>query len=260
MGSATPVLKIFVPYFGARCGTIHDCLCLVERHLLNVYRYPGFSELMFGFRAIGLLDNSTPTRLQDWSELVPKSLEVRLGRSLPKDESSTISAIRDVLPTGSPEDLICALRWFSLLPPLGPQKTPVLPHVPGHQTTSLDAFASLLADRLRYQPGERDMVVLSHEIVASSQDSSQSEVHTSSLIAVGDSKASAMARCVGLPVAIAALHVLDGGVKLRGVHGPTDRQIYEHMLPRLEEAGLGMRESVGHKALVGQALQQRFGP
>lgn len=104
------------------------------------------------------------------------------------------------------------------------------------------------------------MVVLSHEIVASSQDSSQSEVHTSSLIAVGDSKASAMARCVGLPVAIAALHVLDGGVKLRGVHGPTDRQIYEHMLPRLEEAGLGMRESVGHKALVGQALQQRFGP
>ena len=102
------------------------------------------------------------------------------------------------------------------------------------------------------------MVVLSHELVASVPGSSQDEVHTSSLIAVGDSKASAMARCVGLPVAIAALHVLDGGVKLRGVHGPTDRQVYEHMLPRLEEAGLGMRESVGTKAPVGQALRQRY--
>ena len=226
--------------------------------MLNAHRYPGFSELMYGFRAIGLLDNNTPISVRDWSELVPKSLEVRLGRSLPSDEPSTVSAIRDVLPGGSTEDLNDALRWFSLLPSSRLQKTSALPPVPGQQTTPLDAFAFLLADRLRYSPGERDMVVLSHELVASVPGSSQNEVHTSSLIAVGDSKASAMARCVGLPVAIAALHVLDGGVKLRGVHGPTDRQVYEHMLPRLEEAGLGMRESVGIKAPVGQALRQRY--
>ena len=27
----------------------------------------------------------------------------------------------------------------------------------------LDAFAAVLADRLKYEPGQRDMVVLSHE-------------------------------------------------------------------------------------------------
>lgn len=213
---------------------------------------------MYGFRAIGLLNNSTAVQVRHWSELVLKSLEARIGGSLPSDESSLISAIRDVLPGRPTEDFINALRWFCLLPSARPQKTSALPPVPGHQTTPLDAFALLLADRLCYQPGERDMVVLSHEIVARSPESSKDEVHMSSLIAVGDSKASAMARCVGLPVALAALYVLDGGVKLRGVHGPTDRQVYEHMLPWLEEAGLGMRESVGTTARVGQALQQWY--
>ncbi|KZT63559.1 hypothetical protein DAEQUDRAFT_770505 [Daedalea quercina L-15889] len=224
-------------------------------------RYPGFSTLMHGFRATGLLDNSTTIHLSSWSELVLKSLEARLGRSLPGDESSTASAIRDVSSLQSTDDLFDALRRFSLLAPHGSQKllaSARLPPVPSGPTTPLDAFALLLADRLRYQPCERDMVVLSHELVASSPASSQAEVHTSSLIAVGDSNASAMARCVGLPVAFAALHILDGGVKLRGVHGPTDRQVYEHLLPRLDEAGLGMKETVGTRAQVGQALRRQY--
>ncbi|KAH9916537.1 Saccharopine dehydrogenase-domain-containing protein [Fomitopsis serialis] len=223
-------------------------------------RYPGFSTLMHGLRSIGLLENSTKVQFSDWTELVRKSLEVRLGRTLPGDEASVLSALRDISPSQTTEELIDALRWFSLLSPHGSRtlsSVVALPSVPS-SSTPLDAFALLLADKLKYQPHERDMVVLSHEIVASSPLSLQPEVHTSSLVAVGDAKASAMARCVGLPVAFAALHVLDGGVKLRGVHGPTDRQVYEHMLPRLDEAGLGMKESVGTRMQVGEALRRQY--
>jgi len=53
-----------------------------------------------------------------------------------------------------------------------------------------------------------------------------------------------MARTVGLPVAIAALNVLDGRVAIRGVAGPTDSSIYRPVLMGLEEAGLGMKEVI----------------
>lgn len=53
-----------------------------------------------------------------------------------------------------------------------------------------------------------------------------------------------MSRCVGLPVAFAALQVLDGGVSMRGVAGPTDESVYGAVLRGLEEVGLGMKESV----------------
>jgi len=49
---------------------------------------------------------------------------------------------------------------------------------------------------------------------------------------------------VGLPVAFAALRVLDGEVLVRGVHGPEDRTIYRSVLRGLEEVGLGMKETV----------------
>jgi alpha-aminoadipic semialdehyde synthase len=92
---------------------------------------------------------------------------------------------------------------------------------------------------MRYAPGERDMVVLAHELVTAS------EVHRSTLIAYGDEQGSAMAKTVGMPVAFAALKVLDGEVTGRGVMGPTEASVYDGVLDGMEEAGLGMQESVG---------------
>ena len=133
--------------------------------------------------------------------------------------------------------------------------------MPQSVSTPLDLFALLLGKRLAYKPGERDLVVLSHEIIARSRRAPEDEeVHTASLVAYGAAGASAMARTVGLPVAFAALHVLDGGVRTRGVHGPTDREVYAHILRRLEEAGLGMKETVRPKGQtsVEESLASRW--
>jgi len=97
--------------------------------------------------------------------------------------------------------------------------------------------------QLAYKPHERDMVVLSHEIVTQRRGVPEKEVHTSSLITYGTDRASAMARTVGIPVAIAALNVLDGKIAVRGVRGPTDASIYKPVLHGLEELGLGMTET-----------------
>ena len=115
---------------------------------------------------------------------------------------------------------------------------------------ALDLFALLLAHKLRYEPHERDTVFLSHELISRSRSTDSSadaheEVHTSSLIVRGTTKHSAMALTVGLPVAFAALRILDGEIHVRGVAGPTaDVGLYRSILRDFERVGLGMRESV----------------
>jgi len=55
-----------------------------------------------------------------------------------------------------------------------------------------------------------------------------------------------MSRAVGLPVALAALRVVDGAVRVRGVIGPGDEPdvLCKGLLGDLEASGLGMRETV----------------
>lgn len=114
---------------------------------------------------------------------------------------------------------------------------------------ALDLFALLLAHKLRYEPHERDIVFLSHELISRSRTAGRhadahEEVHTSSLIVRGTTEHSAMALTVGLPVAFAALRILDGEIHVRGVAGPTaDVRLYKPILRDLETVGLGMQES-----------------
>ena len=222
--------------------------------LLLLSRYAGFSRLMDGFSKIGLLDTSATVELKDWTSLARKALEERLGTLVMSDDASMNSAIRDATQLSDIRELVDALRWFSILPPHASESIAEetetalarLPPVPLKAMAPIDFFAALLAHKLRYEPGERDLVVLQHELVVRPKGSASTaeETHTSSLVAYGSPTASAMSRCVGLPVAFAALQVLDGEVKLRGVHGPTDRVVYENVLGRLKEVGLGVTESV----------------
>ncbi|OCH83748.1 hypothetical protein OBBRIDRAFT_892143 [Obba rivulosa] len=224
--------------------------------LRGTLRYPGFCRLMGMFKAIGLFESQVPIQISDWSSLARRALEHRLGTLVMDDAASIRSAFADLIPDASDrETLLEALHWLSLVPPAvvshvsdtaqgvsGP-----LPPLPARGTAPIDLFAALLAHKLRFRPAERDLVVLSHEVVtrpALAASGADEEVHTSSLITYGTEHASAMARCVGLPVAFAALQVLDGKVGARGVQGPTEREVYLHVLGRLEEAGLGMKESV----------------
>lgn len=122
----------------------------------------------------------------------------------------------------------------------------------------------ILAHKLKYEPEERDLVILSHEIVAQSiEKPGVDEIYTSSLVTYGTPTASAMSRCVGLPVAFATLQVLDEKVPVRGVHGPTDATLYAPVLEGLQEAGLGMKENFstgrGMEATLTESLSSRHG-
>jgi len=199
---------------------------------------------MQSFKSLGLLEATKTIYLERWSSLVQQSLALQLGYQL--DRMTATSAIKSLIPHSQAEPLHEALEWLSLIPPttVGGPPTP-MPTLPAEEMSPIDIFAYLLAFKLRYQPNERDMVILSHEVIAKGQaPAAPEEVYTSSLITYGTSTASAMARTVGLPVAFAALNILDGKVAIRGVTGPSDPSVYGPVLQELEEVGLGMTESL----------------
>lgn len=210
--------------------------------MLDIHvRYPGFCDLMHSFKALGLLELSSSIVLDNWSSFTRLSLQKRYNLKIQDDYVSLLSAISSLIHPSHIDSLIEALSWLSIIP--GSSSTSPLPPLPKKATSPIDLFTIILARKLKYEPDERDIVILAHEIVAKSS-SGLEEIYTSSLVTYGSPTASAMSRCVGLPVAFAALRVLDGEVPVRGVHGPKDRTVYESVLRGLEEVGLGMKETV----------------
>ena len=239
----------------------------------NNRRYPGFASLMHSFGVIGLLEPSKPIVLDHWSSLARLALEQNFGLSLPADDLPSLkSALATVLPASRIQPLLKALAWLHLVPSAAPSSsssspTPEprrlgQPAPPRRPIPPADALALHLAHALRYAPHERDLVLLHHEIVARDRRSGAEGVHTSTLTAYGDARASAMARTVGLPVAFAARRVLDGAVRATGVCGPTaDEAVWKGVLEGLESRGLGVRENVksgpSMEGVLAAGLQQR---
>lgn len=215
---------------------------------------------MHWFKCIGLLETTSSIELSDWTSLARISMELKLDSRIPGDEKSFLSAMSSIVPSSQVDDVVSALRWLSLMPSRPPSAS--LPPLPKRPMAPIDLFTILLAHKLKYEPHERDIVVLSHEIVTQSPlDPRIEEVHTSSLVTYGTSSASAMSRTVGLPVAFAALEILDGKVQVRGVQGPTDKSIYQSVLKGLGEVGLGMKERVrkgtGMEHILAKGLASR---
>ncbi len=202
---------------------------------------------MHCFNAIGLLEASKTIVLDRWSSLIRLSLEQKLGLSISKDDIPSLrSALASVLPADRIQSLLEALIQLHLIPSTHPLSSPTPPE-PSQTApiTPADALALYLAHALRYAPNERDLVLLHHEIVARDPRSGTEQVHTSTLTAYGDARASAMARTVGLPVAFAAQRVLDGAVRATGVCGPTAAEaVWKGVLEGLDNRGLGIRENV----------------
>jgi len=114
------------------------------------------------------------------------------------------------------------------------------------------ALQRILEDSWTLQPGEKDMIVMYHKF-GYEMNGEQKQID-STMVCLGDGdRQTAMAKTVGLPVAIAALSILNGNIKTYGVQIPISKEIYEPILKELEEYGIRFRESetnyLGYNAL-----------
>lgn len=100
----------------------------------------------------------------------------------------------------------------------------------------------ILSEKWSLEPNDKDMIVMYHKIGYVSNNGEKSQVDAT-MVCIGDDQTyTAMAKTVGLPVAIAAIKILKGEIKTPGVQLPIEREVYEPILKELEEYGVIFKE------------------
>jgi len=106
------------------------------------------------------------------------------------------------------------------------------------EATPFDTLSTHLSHLLQYNQGERDVVLLRHQIGALKADGKR-EQHDISLVAYGNPDGyTAMARTVSIPTAIAAELVMNGEILQTGNVTPLTKGIYMPMLKKLHAEGI----------------------
>ena len=114
--------------------------------------------------------------------------------------------------------------------------------VPRTSRTSADILQSLLEQKLVMLPGDRDMIVMYHEI-GYEIDKRKFEIKSRLIVKGKDSTRTAMAKTVGLPLGIAAILILEEQIRLTGLHIPIIPEIYIPVLRKLKEQDILFTES-----------------
>lgn len=115
--------------------------------------------------------------------------------------------------------------------------------LPENFTCSADILQYLLEKKLAIHPGDKDMIVMLHELEFA-VDGQQSTLRSSLIVKGEDSLKTAMAKTVGLPLGIATKLMLQDKIKLTGLHIPIVPEIYEPVLNELEEHGIQFNETL----------------
>lgn len=104
--------------------------------------------------------------------------------------------------------------------------------LPARVTCSADILQYRMEQKLSLNSSDRDMIVMLHEIDYDLNGSKQS-IKSSLVVKGEDNLRTAMAKTVGLPLGIAAKLILEEKIKLKGLHIPTHKAIYEPVLHEL---------------------------
>lgn len=107
--------------------------------------------------------------------------------------------------------------------------------------TPAQILEKILSDSWTLQPDDKDMIVMYHKFGFELNGVKQQI--DSKMVCLGDDQTyTAMAKTVGLPVAIATLQILNGKIKTPGVQLPINKEVYLPILKELEEHGVVFHE------------------
>lgn len=107
--------------------------------------------------------------------------------------------------------------------------------------TPAQILEKILTDSWTLEEHDKDMIVMYHKF-GYEIDGKQKQID-STMVCLGDDQTyTAMAKTVGLPVAMATLQILNGNIKTPGVQLPINREVYLPILKELEQYGVIFNE------------------
>lgn len=107
--------------------------------------------------------------------------------------------------------------------------------------TPAQILEKILTDSWTLEPEDKDMIVMYHKF--GYELNGEKKQIDSKMVCIGDDQTyTAMAKTVGLPVAIATLLILNGKITTPGVQLPIRKEVYNPILKELEEYGVIFNE------------------
>lgn len=201
--------------------------------LRGTLRYKGFSSAMKGLQLLGLLGDEPHPSLH------PRGPEITWRQFM-----TTLLGQQDNLLTSNIKNLIyervdkCEFRTKAI------EDLGLIDDIPVEKkNTPLQTLIFHFSNRLAYEPGERDLVIMRHDIGIQWHDEKKETRHID-MVTYGDPNGySAMAKTVGYPAAIAAKMILQGEIQAKGMVVPFAQEIYGPMIQRLKNEGIRCRET-----------------
>jgi len=169
---------------------------------------------------------------RDWTGFTYVSFLRKLMNN--PNEQNLRRALGQYLNIDENSEIIDRLEWLGLL-----EDSPL----PQTQASPLDIIGDKMLEKLQYQEGERDMIILQHTFEDVYTDGKKERI-MSTLIDFGIPNGdSSMSRTVGLPPAIGTRLILERKINMTGVHIPVIPEIYVPILAELKEIGIEFKEN-----------------
>lgn len=109
--------------------------------------------------------------------------------------------------------------------------------------TPAQILEKILANSWTLQPTDKDMIVMYHKF--GFELNGEKQQIDSKMVCIGEDQTyTAMAKTVGLPVAMATLLILNGEISIKGVQLPIHKEFYNPILKELETHGVVFKEDI----------------
>ncbi|MGR6086838.1 MAG: saccharopine dehydrogenase family protein [Arcticibacter sp.] len=200
--------------------------------LRGTLRQQGYCRAWNVFVTLGLTDDGVripKSSSMTYAELVESFIPVHIkGESLPQRVATLCG-----LPVDG--EAMTLVAWTGIFEDI---------QIGIENATPAQILQSLLESKWILNPDDRDMVVMVHEFMY--ELNGETKKLTSSLVVKGeDAVHTAMAKTVGMPLAITALKLMDGTISLPGgLYLPVAKEIYEPVLRELEKHGVLFQEKI----------------
>lgn len=195
--------------------------------LRGTLRNKGWCSTIKKIVDLGLLEEEE----KDWKGLTYKGFLRKLMNDPAEEDIKKALAARLNIEENS--DIIQRFEWLGLLSDES---------LTSDKDSPLNILGAKMLEKLQYDEGERDMIILQHQFIASYPGDKKEKI-TSTLIDFGIPHGdTSMARTVGLPAAISTKLILEGKIKKTGVHIPVTPEIYIPILQELKELDIAFKE------------------
>lgn len=196
--------------------------------LRGTLRMPGYCKAWNVFVKLGLTDDTYKIEASD--SLTYLQL---MEAYLPAGKQSAKEKLIAFMGAEMDAESLAKIEWLEIF---GNRKIKL------SNASPAQILQDLLEEKWKLQEHDKDMIVMQHQFEFTTADKKNKTIISSLVVKGEDQIYTAMAKTVGLPLAITAKLILQGKIQARGVVIPTIKEIYEPLLAELEQFGMQFEE------------------